>query len=329
MTLPTFDELPHFNSFPGCAWGVWGPDDELGTINLLTDEVVRQAAKEEIRTGRTVSLDLPLNIPAKPLFGRISPEVNLLVNPRGRRDDEIHFNTQSGSQWDGLRHFGLIKEDVFYNNIPASSIPRGTIPLPNPNDIKPIHKKLGIQNWATHGISGRGVLLDLVNYYTANGSDLPYDPWKSHPITVPDLEAVARHQGVTFRKGDILFLRVGFMQKYYGVSEEERTALETHSEFAGIEATDDMKRFLWWNNHFAAIASDQPGLEQAFFPPRMEIALHQTIIGLWGMPLGELFDLEGLSKICSSLGRYTFFVSSWPLNIIGGAASPPNAAAYF
>lgn len=47
--LPTFDELPNFKDFSGCAWGVWGGDDQLGTINLLTDEVVKRAAQEEIR----------------------------------------------------------------------------------------------------------------------------------------------------------------------------------------------------------------------------------------------------------------------------------------
>ena len=43
--LPNFDELPHFHEFPGCAWSVWGEGDELGTINLLTEDVVREAAK--------------------------------------------------------------------------------------------------------------------------------------------------------------------------------------------------------------------------------------------------------------------------------------------
>jgi len=47
------------------------------------------------------------------------------------------------------------------------------------------------------------------------------------------------------------------------------------------------------------------------------------------MPIGEYFDLEALSQTCKETGRYTFFFTSWPLNIIGGAASPPNAAAYF
>ncbi|KAF8979625.1 hypothetical protein BDQ17DRAFT_1381530, partial [Cyathus striatus] len=67
-------------------------------------------------------------------------------------------------------------------------------------------------NWATHGICGRGVLLDLVRYHTLNGKVLPYDP-------------VCAHQGVSFRAGDILLLRVGFIQKYYRVSQEERDAL--------------------------------------------------------------------------------------------------------
>ncbi|KIJ25284.1 hypothetical protein M422DRAFT_273787 [Sphaerobolus stellatus SS14] len=47
--FPTFTELPKFGKFAGCAWGVWGEGDNLGTINLLTDEVVAKAAKEEIK----------------------------------------------------------------------------------------------------------------------------------------------------------------------------------------------------------------------------------------------------------------------------------------
>ena len=44
--LPTFDELPNFHHMTGCAWGVFGDDDQLGTVNLLTEEVVAEAAKE-------------------------------------------------------------------------------------------------------------------------------------------------------------------------------------------------------------------------------------------------------------------------------------------
>ncbi|KAG7087092.1 hypothetical protein E1B28_013074 [Marasmius oreades] len=46
--LPTFDELPKYKDFDGCAWEVWGKNDQLGTVNLLTEEVVKRAAIEEI-----------------------------------------------------------------------------------------------------------------------------------------------------------------------------------------------------------------------------------------------------------------------------------------
>lgn len=329
MALPTFDELPKYKNFAGCAWGVWGPNDQLGTVNLLTDEVVQQAAAE-IKTGRSVSLNWPINFPEKPMFGRKGPEVCALANHGADlplRDDEIHMNTQSGTQWDGMRHFGVLEHKVYYQGVSASDVPVGPLHLPDPNVIDPVNTNLGVQNWATHGICGRGVLLDLVRYYTKEGKPLPYDPWTTHGISVAELEAVAEAQGVKFRAGDILLLRVGFIQKYHQVTGEERDALPGRPEtFAGIEQSEGMKKFLW-NNHFAAIASDQPALES--WPAEVTTYLHQTILGLWGMPLGEFFDLEKLSEVCAETGRYTFFFSSWPMHIIGGCASPPNAAAMF
>jgi len=47
--LPSFKELPKFKELSGCAWDVWRKGDELGTVNLLTDEVVQRAASEEIQ----------------------------------------------------------------------------------------------------------------------------------------------------------------------------------------------------------------------------------------------------------------------------------------
>ena len=48
-SLPKFDDLPSFREYTGCAWGVWGEGDQLGTINLLTDTIVKAAAKENIQ----------------------------------------------------------------------------------------------------------------------------------------------------------------------------------------------------------------------------------------------------------------------------------------
>ena len=57
------DQYPDLNSLPvdkkgphGNAWGIWGPDDQLGSLNLLTPEIIALAAKENIITGERVSL---------------------------------------------------------------------------------------------------------------------------------------------------------------------------------------------------------------------------------------------------------------------------------
>ncbi|TFY81588.1 hypothetical protein EWM64_g2422 [Hericium alpestre] len=300
--LPSFDELPHFNEYTGCAWTVWGEDDQLGTINLLTDDVVRRAAQEEIKTGRAVSLNWPLQFPDKPAFSRKPPQHKSIITAGGHRDDEIHINTQSGTQWDGLKHFPVEDYNVLYKGIPVESLPVGEFSFPDPNNVDPNLIKLGIHNWAQHGICGRGVFLDLVHYYTKSGGVLPYDPWTSHSISVGELLDCARAEGVTFRRGDILLIRAGFIQKFYTAGQAERDSLREKPEtFAGIEQSEAMKRFLWKRFLVRSDADSE----------------------------GEFFDLEALSKISAETGRYTFFFSSWPLNVLGGTASPPNAAAYF
>ncbi|KAL5511947.1 hypothetical protein ACEPAH_5166 [Sanghuangporus vaninii] len=326
--LPTFDELPKFHEFSGCAWDLWGEGDELGTINLLTEDVVREAAKE-VKIGRTVSLNWPLNFPEKPLFGRRPPHIEVIKpSPEATWfDDEMTINTQSGSQWDSLRHFGVVKYGVFYQNTPREFFRLGKIPNEDPMNIDRDLIKFGIHNLAQHGISGRGVFLDLVKFYTQDGRrPLPYDPWTAHPISVTDLEACAKSEGIQFKQGDILLIRVGFTKRYNESSSVEKDELPKKDTFVGIEQSEDMKCFLW-NNHFSAVASDATSLECV--PPVDEDFLHQTIIGLFGMPIGELFDLEKLAEVCAATGRYTFFFTSWPLNILGGCASPPNAATVF
>ncbi|KAF8069223.1 hypothetical protein FPV67DRAFT_1111192 [Lyophyllum atratum] len=331
MSLPTFDELPNFKNYPGCAWDVFPEDDELGTVGLLTEEVVKRAAQEEIRTGKSFSLNWPVNFPENPMFARKTPEVTHMLKLPGLlsvRDDDLYINTQSGTQWDGMKHFGVVEHGVYYKGVAADSLPLGRHAIPDPLNIDPKLSKLGIQHWAKHGICGRGVLLDLVRFYTEGGKELPYDPFTSHAIGVADLEACAKKQGVEFRQGDILILRVGFIQKYNTTTNEARAELGAKEEHcAGIDNSDDMKRFIW-NNHFAAVGSDQPALE-CWPPAEGTHHLHQTMLGLWGMPIGEFFDVEELSAHCKETGRYTFYFTSWPLSIIGGCASPANAAAQF
>lgn len=95
---------------PGNAWGRFGPDDQLGTLNLLTPATVAAASKE-ITSGVRISLDWPLDTPKCPSFRRQGFKHE--IQQRGGEgtavnDDVLTFNTQSSTQWDGFRHFGMI-----------------------------------------------------------------------------------------------------------------------------------------------------------------------------------------------------------------------------
>jgi len=45
--------------------------------------------------------------------------------------------------------------------------------------------------------------------------------------------------------------------------------------------------------------------------------LHEWLLAGWGMPIGELFDLEKLATECRRLNKWSFFFSSVPLKVPG------------
>lgn len=50
--IPAFEDLPLRKEDPHhSAWGLYGPNDELGTLNRLTGERVVASARNEIKTG--------------------------------------------------------------------------------------------------------------------------------------------------------------------------------------------------------------------------------------------------------------------------------------
>lgn len=109
MKLPSFDSLPLRKDGPaGNAWGLFGDNDQMGRLNLITPETVKAAASSEIKEGTRVSLDWPLDTPKlSNIRSRKQFEHKILqLADHHANDDEININTQSGTQWDGLRHYG-------------------------------------------------------------------------------------------------------------------------------------------------------------------------------------------------------------------------------
>lgn len=115
--IPPFSSLPIRPDGPhGNAWGLYGPDDNIGRLNLLTPETTFSAIRE-IRNGIRISTDWSLDsMLQQPCFGR-KPFEQTIINkaPRSVNDDVLVLNTQISSQWDGFRHYGYQKERLYYN----------------------------------------------------------------------------------------------------------------------------------------------------------------------------------------------------------------------
>jgi len=56
----------------------------------------------------------------------------------------------------------------------------------------------------------------------------------------------------------------------------------------------------------------------------LDYHLHEYILALWGMPLGEMLDLEKLAQTCREKNRWFFFFTSAPANCPGTLFTPSN-----
>ena len=91
-----------------------------------------------------------------------------------------------------------------------------------------------------------------------------------------------------------------------------------------------MQSVKWlWNHHFAAVAGDTIAFESQPIPFNVEgeVTLHEWLLGHWGTPIGELWDLERLSRVCQERKQWSFLLTSAPLHVFGGVATPPNVLA--
>lgn len=123
-SIPPFSALPlKKDGPPGNAWGLFGENDQLGRLNLLTPETTLEALKE-VRSGKRISLDNTLDRFSTPAFSRQPFHQKIFhKTPRTVNDDILTLNTQSTSQWDGLRHFGLFEYER-ERNFSANGIER-------------------------------------------------------------------------------------------------------------------------------------------------------------------------------------------------------------
>ena len=311
---PRFADLPvRPDAPPGSTWGLWGDEDEIGTLNLIGPDEVRAAASL-VRRGAVFSLNWDLTQPAPPFFGRGTLRHTIIAKFEGVAVDDYvdGFWPQASSQWDGLRHFADA-EHGFYNGATLADV---TAAGPG---------RLGMEHWARRGIAARGVLLDVARVLEHDGSGV--DPFDFHAIGPSLLGRTAAAQGVTLRTGDVVVVRTGWIEAYERLTDAARVALaeEGRPGSPGLYG-DDVPAFLW-DTGIAAVAADNPAVEAGRRGAGSDLALHKALIARLGMPLGELWDIQHLARDCVADGVYEFLLTSAPLVIPGGAGSPPNVLA--
>ena len=289
----------------GSTWGDWGEEDQLGRLNLVTAEKVRQGIAE-VEHGLTFCLSLPLDFPGSNVLSPVRyPPVLRPVIRNGQpyynycwrdydaglkdiaSDEKVSLFTQYSTQWDGLAHRGFLfdidgdglDEPVYYNGYRADEY------LLVKEDGSVSASALGIENMAAHGIQGRGVLINLFSYFGERPQTL---------VRYEHLMRIMEKEKIVVEPGDFLCLWTGFDRVILRMKGRPDDSLRTAC--AVLDGWDD--RLLNWitDSEISAIMCDNqaveslPGISQEL-RGHTSLPLHHHCLFKLGLPLGELWYL--------------------------------------
>jgi kynurenine formamidase len=286
-------------------WGRWGPDDEIGTLNLITDDVVRRGVAAAT-AGRRIPLSFPYAAEgpqAAGAPGRFNPLRTMIAindpqvgDPDGFRsnDDIVTMPLQASTHWDSLAH--VTYQGRMWNGVsPETDV-----------DFNGAHK-CGIDKVGP--LVGRGVLLDVAR---AKGVD-KLEP--GHPVTPDDLDEAAEFGRVTVEPGDCILIRTGQARNFHAGD----VMGYIYPAAGPVMATSG-----WFREHdVAAVAVDNYTFEAyPGVPPDAVLAVHLIDIVEIGLTQGQNFDLEELSAACADDGSYEFLLTATPLPFRRGCGGP-------
>jgi kynurenine formamidase len=284
----------------------FGPDDEIGMLNLITPESMR-AVMSRADAGHTIdlSVDYFLGMPSFTAAGQPPYQISMTNTPRGTAVDDstgfgeqndlvgysgdaISMYTHCGTHIDTLNHFGYGRK--IWNGFDAD-------------------EWLGARHWMCAGadkqppIIARGVLLDIA---ALHGVDvLP----QSYGIGAQDLGDAARRQGVEVRPGDVVLIRTGQMTLW-----DDPQAYITNESGLTREGAEHLALA-----GAAVIGADNLSLEQ--IPSTEEgnwLPVHTYLFAEAGIPIMEVVDTETLAQE----EMYEFCFIGAGLKLRGATAAP-------
>jgi len=291
----------------------WGPGDEIGRLNLMTD-ASRASILARIRGGKVYDLgveyhkEMPswslLGDPTYQIWMTHTPNGTVVDNPLllGRKmhehvsysGDAVLMYTHTGTHIDSLAHFGLNGET--WNGFS--------------------HKEhLGDLGWKKAGaeklppIVARGVLIDVAAYKKV---DVLPDGYRIMPA---DLQGALKRQAVELREGDAVFIRTGRMRVI-----GDKSAYLKEEPGIGLDAA----RWLVEEQGAMMLGSDNLSLES--FPVETEdnwVPVHTYLSAEQGVAIMEVVDLEELSR--DRVYEFAFIGAGLKLRGASGAPMRPIA----
>lgn len=292
----------------------WGPDDELGRLNLMTTDS-RAAVMSRVSGGGVydLSVDYFIGMPSWQAAGDPPYQMWMTHTPHGTAIDDpmavgdemnahvsytgsaFSMYSHTGTHIDALNHFGIGGQ--IYNGFEADD-------------------HLGDRGWTRTGaetippIVARGVLIDVA---AARGVNMLPDGYR---ITREDLQTALIRQDITLAPGDVVLIRTGRMQVF-----EQSQAYMTNPPGLGLDAA----RFLAEESGAMIVGADNLSFEA--FPSEVDgnyVPLHTYLLAQMGVPIMELVYLEELAR--DEIYEFAFVGGS--LRLRGADAAPLRPVAF-
>ena len=293
-------ELQKWQKGKGWGW-VWGPNDEVGSLNEMTD-ASRLAALRLAKQGKTYALGVLYDRNSYKWPGHSPGEIISFRTPEGvkRQGDSpalvqdnptktawhsgaIFINDNVATQIDGLGHATEGDDDHWYNGFKEKDW--GGNWGPRKCDAATIPP-----------IVARGVLIDVAGYRGVDA--LP----ANFVITTEDLQNALRKQNTELKPGDVVLIRTGTL-RYWGETGNDEKGLIKEHDSAGINL--ETAQWLVEQKGAMLIGSDTSGLE---YGPKSEdtaayrakyksfMPVHNYLLIRQGVHIGEFHFLEDLAR---------------------------------
>lgn len=291
----------------------WGPEDEIGALNMMTDES-RLSALSDIGSGQVydLSVDYFVGMPSFHALGdppyqywlTHTPHGTVVDNPNGLGEnmnrkvsytgDAISMYTHMGTHIDALNHFGL-----------NGKIWNGYTP----------EEHLGDKGWLKTGaetippVIARGVMIDIPAYKGVQ--HLP----DNYRINASDLQGALKRQNTVLRKGDVVLIRTGQAMHYHD-------AREYLHQYPGINL--EAVKWLVESQQIMLLGADNLSFEA--FPPEREdnwVPVHTYLLAEKGVMFIEQMNLESLAE--DEIYEFAFIAASLKLKGASGAPMRPLA----